>query len=43
MALFRFFELTEWVYVYRKYNKKPDALYEYYLAQANAALPLLSS
>lgn len=43
MALFRFFELTEWVYVYRKYHKKPDALYEYYLAQANAALPLLSS
>lgn len=43
MALFRFFELTEWVYVYRKYNKKPDALYEYYLTQANAALPLLSS
>lgn len=30
LALFRFFELTEWVYVYRKYRKKPDALYEYY-------------
>ena len=37
MALFRFFELTEWVYVYRKYDKKPDALYEYYLTQANTA------
>ena len=30
MALFRFFELTEWVYVYRKYGRKPDALFEYY-------------
>ena len=37
MAMFTFYELTEWVYVYRKYNKKPDALYEYYLAQANTA------
>ena len=37
MAMFTFYELTEWVYVYRKYNKKPDALYEYYLTQANTA------
>lgn len=37
MALFRFFELTEWVYVYRKYRKKSDALYEYYLTQAQNA------
>ena len=36
MALFRFFELTEWVYVYRKYQKKPDDLYEFYLAQAKS-------
>ena len=37
MALFIFYELTEWVYVYRKYHKKPDGLYEYYLAQAKNA------
>lgn len=30
LALFTFYELTEWVYVYRKYHKKPDALYDYY-------------
>ena len=30
MALFRFFELTEWVYVYRKAGRKPDALFEFY-------------
>ena len=30
MALFRFYELTEWVYVYRKYRKKPDALFAFY-------------
>ncbi len=30
MALFLFFELTEWVYVYRKYNRKPDALFTFY-------------
>ena len=33
LELFWFFELTEWVYVYRKYRKKPDALYDHYLSQ----------
>ena len=37
LALFIFYELTEWVYVYRKYQKKPDDMYEYYQAQANTA------
>ena len=37
MALFAFYELTEWVYVYRKYQKKSDDMYEYYQAQANTA------
>ena len=37
MALFIFYELTEWVYVYRKYHKKPDDLYEYYRANAQNA------
>lgn len=37
MDMFTFYELTEWVYVYRKFNKKPDALYEYYLTQAQIA------
>ena len=27
VSLFRFFELTEWVYVYRKYSRKGDALF----------------
>ena len=37
MALFTFYELTEWVYVYRRYQKRPDALYKYYLAKAQNA------
>ena len=32
--LFWFFELTEWIYVYRKYRRKPDPLYTYYLSSA---------
>ena len=40
LELFWFFELTEWVYVYRKYRKPPDALYDHYLAQLRQA-PLL--
>ena len=34
IELFWFYEMTEWIYVYRKYHRKPDALYEYYLSKA---------
>ena len=37
MALFRFFELTEWVYVYRKAGRKPDALFEFYYERSKKA------
>ena len=36
MDCFIFYEMTEWVYVYRKCLKRPDRLYEHYLAEARA-------
>lgn len=35
MNAFLFYESLEWVYVYRKYNKPPDALYDFALKQSN--------
>lgn len=32
---FLFYESLEWVYVYRKYNKPPDALYDFALRQSH--------
>ena len=42
LELFWFFELTEWIYVYRKYRRPPDALYDHYLHQLQAGLPTRS-
>ena len=35
LELFLFFEYTEWIYVYNKYNLKKDERYYYYLSKAN--------
>ena len=35
MNAFLFYESLEWVYVYRKYNKPPDALYDFALRQSH--------
>lgn len=35
MNAFLFYESLEWVYVYRKYNKPPDALYDFSLRQSH--------
>ena len=34
MDCFLFYEMTEWVYVYRKTHKRPDEFYRSYLAEA---------
>ena len=35
LELFLFFEYTEWIYVYNKFNLKKDERYYYYLSKAN--------
>jgi hypothetical protein len=35
LELFLFFEYTEWIYVYNKFNLKKDEKYYYYLSKAN--------
>lgn len=35
MNAFLFYESLEWVYVYRKYNKPPDTLYDFALRQSH--------